>query len=436
MSDRPRESRANRIIIVGGGLAGLTCAKVLRDRGVENYLLLESSDRPGGRVRTDIHEGFHLDRGFQVLFAAYPSVKRHLNLDALNVRPYSPGAVLVRAGKRYVLSDPLRDLGALWPSLINPLATPGDKLRVLALRARLAAMAIADIWQQSDCTTQEFLERWGFSQAFIRQFFLPFYGGIFLDPDIKTSAQLFQFYFKMLSEGAILTPQYGLGAISDQLATRSEAHICCQAKAVELVVQGDRVTGVKLASGDIVEGDRVVLAADPLTVRHLLTPHIALNPPIPSEPRSVTCLYFSSAKPLYRQKYLCLNADIQPGSIINNCVQLSNISSALAPEGQHLLSVTVLGLPEVSAEELRDRCLTELQTWFPAFDCSRLNYLKQYRIPLAQFDQPPGIRDRLPKARTSLQGLILAGDYTQQSSIDGAMLSGETAAAIACKTPA
>ncbi|MEO0854817.1 MAG: FAD-dependent oxidoreductase, partial [Cyanobacteria bacterium J06648_11] len=106
----------------------------------------------------------------------------------------------------------------------------------------------------------------------------------------------------------------------------------------------------------------------------------------------------------------------------------------LAPSGQHLLSVTVLGLPDENDAELRDRCRKELQTWFPQFDCSMLHDLKQYRIPLAQFDQPPGIRDRLPSARTPLPGLILAGDYTQQSSINGAMLSGGKAAAIACET--
>ncbi|MEO0852640.1 MAG: NAD(P)/FAD-dependent oxidoreductase, partial [Cyanobacteria bacterium J06648_11] len=351
MSDRLQQnglpqSECNRIIIVGGGLAGLTCAKVLRDRGVENVLVLERSDRPGGRVRTDIVEGFHLDRGFQVLFAAYPCVKRYLDLDALDVRPYSPGAILVRSGKRYVLSDPFRDLGSLWPSLTNPLASLGDKLRVLALRAKLASMAIADIWHQPDVTTRSFLEAWGFSDRFIRQFFLPFYGGIFLDPKIETSAHLFQFYFKMLSEGAILTPKYGLGAISDQLTSRLRPdQIRCHSRVVELLVNEAGVAGVKLDNGTIVEADRVVLAADPPTVKHLLEPHVTLDSPIPTAPRSVTCLYFKSSQPLYRQKYLCLNADIQPNSIINNCVQLTNISPGLAPSGQHLLSVTVLGLP-------------------------------------------------------------------------------------------
>ncbi|HEX2097882.1 MAG TPA: FAD-dependent oxidoreductase, partial [Rubrobacteraceae bacterium] len=67
-----------KVIVVGAGLAGLTCAKVLVERGAE-IAIFEASDGVGGRVRTDEKEGFLLDRGFQVYFAAYPVARRHLN---------------------------------------------------------------------------------------------------------------------------------------------------------------------------------------------------------------------------------------------------------------------------------------------------------------------------------------------------------------------
>ena len=62
------------ILIIGAGLAGLQCARLLTAAGCR-VAVLEASDAPGGRVRTDVVEGFRIDRGFQVLLTAYPEVK-------------------------------------------------------------------------------------------------------------------------------------------------------------------------------------------------------------------------------------------------------------------------------------------------------------------------------------------------------------------------
>ncbi len=89
------------IVIVGAGLAGLTCAKELVTAG-EQVLVLEATEQVGGRVRTDMHEdGYRLDRGFQVLFTAYPTIQRHIDLDELNVQRFEPGAILVKDSKKY-----------------------------------------------------------------------------------------------------------------------------------------------------------------------------------------------------------------------------------------------------------------------------------------------------------------------------------------------
>ena len=123
------------MIIVGAGLAGLTCAKVLAERGVE-VVVFEASDGVGGRVRTDERDGFLLDRGFQVYFTAYPVSRRHLDHEALNLRAFDPGAIVCRGGKKDVLSDPLRDPRALVPSLLSDAATFSDKLRDPELAAK------------------------------------------------------------------------------------------------------------------------------------------------------------------------------------------------------------------------------------------------------------------------------------------------------------
>src|SRR3712207_4523988 len=123
-----------KIIVVGAGLAGLTCAKVLAERGAE-VVLFEASDGVGGRVRTDERDGFLLDRGFQVYFTAYPAARRHLDHAALDLRAFDLGAIVRQGREARVLSDPLRDPKALVPSLFSDAATFSDKLRTLRLAA-------------------------------------------------------------------------------------------------------------------------------------------------------------------------------------------------------------------------------------------------------------------------------------------------------------
>ena len=96
-----------QVVIVGGGLAGLACARELWLNKVP-FRLFEAADQVGGRVRTDVEEGFLLDRGFQVLLPAYPEAQRVLDYDALDLRRFYPGARVVLGKGSRLLADPLR----------------------------------------------------------------------------------------------------------------------------------------------------------------------------------------------------------------------------------------------------------------------------------------------------------------------------------------
>src|SRR4028118_1249618 len=117
-----------KILIVGAGVAGLVCARTLLRAGHE-VVVLEASDGVGGRVRSDRVDGFVLERGFQVLFTAYPAVRRQVDYDLLDLRYFDPGAIIARAGRRHILSDPLRDVGAFLPSVLTGIVSPLDKAR-------------------------------------------------------------------------------------------------------------------------------------------------------------------------------------------------------------------------------------------------------------------------------------------------------------------
>ena len=114
-------------MVVGAGLAGLTAARVLKRAGV-GVRVLEAEREVGGRVRSRFIKGFTIDRGFQVLFTAYPAAKRHLDFGRLELQPIPPGAVICRDGYRERVGDPLRDPQSLLSTLSARSLTLRDKL--------------------------------------------------------------------------------------------------------------------------------------------------------------------------------------------------------------------------------------------------------------------------------------------------------------------
>ncbi len=434
------------VIVVGAGLAGLTCAKVLKQQGIP-VLVLEASDDVGGRVRTDEVEGFRLDRGFQVLFTAYPAVKRHLDLAALDPKPYRPGAVLVKPGlqSRHLLGDPLRDWASWLPSLFNPWVPLADKVRVLKLRLELARQSVQAILSEPDQSTVGYIQKYGFSEQAYQHFLRPFYQGILLDPELKTSSRLFRFYFKMLAEGSIITPRLGMGQIPQQLANHLKSDQIRLNTPVKGIIFSDQnpqtVTGVQLVDGETLMAPWVVWATEFPVAAVLLGQDFSKQNLDPvTSCRRVTCVYFAGSRSLTRSAAIHLNAQLPAPNrdpfptdpVINNLMELTQVSPDLAPPGQHLYSVVILGIPQLTDHELADRVYAQLQTWLG--DLGDLRWLKTYRIPLAQFAQPPGIQTQLPAQITPIQQLLRAGEYTHQSSIEGAMSSGEMAAEIILKS--
>ena len=381
--------------------------------------VFEASDGVGGRVRTDAWDGFLLDRGFQVYFAAYPTPKRHLDHAALDLRAFDPGAIICRGRDRSVLSDPLRDPGALVPSLLSDAVSFKDKLRTLGLVARgtlsVNARAAGEL-DGADTTSLEYLRGFRFSEGVIDAFFRPFYGGIFLDRSLETSARALRFTFKMLATGKTAVPAHGMGEIPKQLASHLPLDaVRTNSPVGSLLREADRVVGVEVG-GEEHEANAVVVATDaPAAVR-------LAGASAPEGSVGQLCAYYA-AEGLSSGKKIVLNAEDR--GFVNNAVQISNVSPLYAPRGQGLLSVVALGGFDLPDEEIYRRGVEDVTRWYPEAD---LMPLAIYRVPYAQFPQPPGVHETLPENRTDTPGLVLAGEYTEDSSINGSMLSGEKAA--------
>ena len=152
---------------------------------------------------------------------------------------------------------------------------------------------------------------------------------------------------------------------------------------------------------------------------------------MPSSPAATTCVYFASTRSLYGEKKIVLNA--ASDAFVNHVVQITNVAPSYAPSGQHLISATLLGLPAGRDDDLAARALEDLKRMFRRRDLSALRPLAVVRVPFAQYVQPPGFYNALPVNETGIAGLIVAGEGTMSSSIQGAMLSGHLAAAAAIR---
>lgn len=399
-------------VIIGAGVAGLVAALHLEEYDLE-VLIIEKSNEVGGRVKTDVRNGYRFDRGFQVLLSSYPMVQKYLDLQALDLRTFEPGALSFNLKQKIKVSDVARNKAALLLMFFSSVGSFSDKWKLSKMRKRILAKSIEEIFDGPNISTLEYLKDTGFSDRIINRFFRPFYSGVFLENDLSTSARVFEFTFKMFAEGDAAVPAKGMGEIPLQLRNKlnkTEFRLNTQVKRVE-------PGKVLLEDGEAFDAKQVIIATDVSTLMPQVATELQWN--------STSQFYFSAEKSIISKPLIGLQ--FRPDGLVNNIVELSSVSPYYAPKGKRLIQVSLRESPRESIEETSQRIKDELAITFGP-EVEHWQYLQSYELKkaLPVVGSPSGSKSFEETKIT--QGVYLAGDQFLNPSLNGAMQSGEMAA--------
>jgi len=399
-----------KIHIIGAGISGLIAANVLEQHGY-SPVIIESSDRVGGRVKTDIVSGYQLDHGFQVLLTGYPAARKYLDFESLKLQKFLPGASIIKKGKQRIIGDPLRATSLLFKTLFSGIGTFSDKIKILKLNRQLKKKTLTVIFSDHEKSTLSYLMDFGFSFKIIEDFFKPFFSGIFLENKLETSSRMFEFVYKMFGEGFAALPKDGIEAIPKQLTAKLRSSMLKLNTKVTSIKEGV----IELSNGEKFESDFTIVATEPNKLISKLRNDS-------TEWQSCDTMYFETQKRIIETPLIGLIPAY--GTLINNIFYHTalEVSSNASKE---LLSVTVIDNQNLPKEVLIKRVQSELKIHCGIDSCV---FIKHYNIPRA-LPKLNNLQYEMQASETKLTaGIFLAGDTQLNGSFNAAIISGEQAA--------
>ena len=375
-------------IVVGAGLAGLNCARTLQESGFD-VIVLEKSDRVGGRVKTDYVEGFQFDHGFQVINPAYSEIKR-LKINAeLDLRALPKGFELEIANKNYLVGDPRYSLKFLPGGFSKETGSLSEKLAFLWFLLR----------KPGDHTLGQAMSRSG---NFYTQILKGFLDGVFLTDSNRVSSVMAHELLRWFVRGNPGVPAKGVAELPRLLSRNLDIRLNCE---VEEILQGTLQT-----SQGVFHADTVVVAADPKATVHLLQlPQITMN--------SSWTWYHCVDSQAVQSKFLKV---LHNGALMNS-VAISNIAPDYAPHGTTLISSSTL-------QNLTEKDATHAVSRAWKLNPSDLRFLRRYEIRDSLPFHGPG--KPLYSPQRISEHAVVAGDGFAIPAQQGALRSGRVAAEI------
>ncbi len=391
------------VVVVGAGLAGLRAATVLTRHGL-GVAVLDAADRPGGRIATDVVDGFRLDRGFQVLNTIYPALRAAVDLAPLHLRPFVPGAAIRGDdGELHTFGNPLRRPGLAWPTATDGLFGPLDKARLVAWTARVLATPPQRTATRIDRTAARDLAAAHLDGPVVEQFLRPFLSGVLGERDLVTSAAFVRLVWRCFALGTIAVPADGMGALPARLAEALPEKALLTGRRVGRVAPG-RVE----VDGETLQARAVVVATDPRTAGELL--------PGLDVPALHTLTTYHHAAPTPPADAALLHLDGTGGPVANTVV----MPGSYAPPGRVLVSSTVVG-PARPEPEIRRELSRIYDASAQGWELVRTD---EVRAALPAFPAGRPLRSPVDIG----DGLFVAGDHRDTPSQQGALVSGRRAA--------
>jgi thioredoxin reductase len=376
------------VLVVGAGLAGINAAISLQNAGID-VVVLEASDRPGGRVTSDVINGFTCDRGFQLINSRYPALQELDVIDEIDFLP-APRVIEVALGNdRRALGDPRV---APWTALDRATGTIPEKLalvRFLLSRPR------------RDQSVEDVLKPLGSTYGRVLR---PFLQGVFLTDPRNVDALYGQSIIKSFVSGSPGIPSQGVAALSKALASKVQK--------IVYNTQVDNLDGEKVysSSGDWT-AENVVIATDATTATQLLG--------LSEVPRMAGCITWYHSTDTNPSGTGRLLVDGQNRGPIINSIVISDVSRSYAPADQNLVSTTT----DLSATESDVR--RHLSTMW-GVSTHDWQLIAKYEIPAALPIQSVG-RELTQSIKVG-ENLFVVGDHRTVPSQQGALFSGRLAA--------
>lgn len=426
-----------RVIVIGGGFAGVTAAVTLRAHGAM-VTLLDARASLGGRARSDELDGIVIDIGAQLITSSFARTLRLLGAPQHRV---AVGDAVLRDGVRL----PLR-FGSVRSLLAFGGLTALEKVRLatrlLPILARHHSAFDADGRRLPASLDDERTRDW------VEQHIGPRAADTLAEPVCNgfyglrardVSLAFFLTLARYGSDGNVLAPPHGWSAALD--AVLAGVQVARDARVVSLDHARDREPAVSVLAEDgrRWHGDAAIIATGPRTAATLLAPHRpstnALAIWLRSVPIRPTFTLAVVVDAMVPRDAVGIYRDVREARLVSACVvHGAKYGGAVARHNVVLACPTpaaVDALRDASAEQVATAMLPEVETLVPAVR-GNVARARVYRFDEGSPIAFPGFARDRARAQVLTDALdlpvMLAGDYLTTPLIEGAVASGEHAA--------